>query len=184
MRNDLLDQQLIPLQSPYLQHDVTLDALPKNITDWILLEIYADTSSTPVIVQSGLLKTDGTVIFAESLSPWLQVDVPQDTYFVEIHHRNHLSVTSPPILFDQEQITVDFTQQALLGQKAIISETDTTYVMQPGNADASDQQLNDDDLLFIKQKMLQGIHGYDSADVNLDGHVYASDYATAKEAMQ
>ena len=183
MRTDLQDQNLLPLTSPY-EDAVEISTLPDNITDWIFLEIYSDTSQAARLSQSCLLRSDGTVLDAENLSSSFIVDLPKGNYFARVRHRNHLSVTSPLMAFNAESVAIDWTQMDEVAQIEIQTNAGPIHAMRAGNGDAQNESIDANDLLLVKQDILGGCHGYFDTDVNLDGHVFASDYALVKEALQ
>lgn len=65
-----------------------------DIVDWVLVSLRTGTdASTEVQKRAGFVKADGTVVGLDGSSP-LRFGVPDDSYYVVVEHRNHLSVMS------------------------------------------------------------------------------------------
>lgn len=71
-----------------------VNSLPSNIVDWVLVSLRLNTSEASTVAQrAGFLKTDGTVVDIDGISP-LAFVVDEGLYYVVVEHRNHLPVMS------------------------------------------------------------------------------------------
>ncbi len=71
-----------------------VNSLPSNIVDWVLVSLRSSTSEVSTVAQrAGFLKTDGTVVDLDGISP-LAFVVDEGLYYVVVEHRNHLPVMS------------------------------------------------------------------------------------------
>jgi Leucine-rich repeat (LRR) protein len=97
MRDDLREGGFIPTRSPYsdmLTCEPTVFDVTGNdaIVDWIWIELRDATDNTIVsYTQSALLQRDGDVVDVDGVSP-LDFSTTEDTYYVAVHHRNHLGI--------------------------------------------------------------------------------------------
>ena len=65
-----------------------------NIVDWVFVELRTGTSSSTIVAQrTGLLKSDGTIVGLDGVSP-LRFGLPAGNYYIVIRHRNHLAIMS------------------------------------------------------------------------------------------
>lgn len=63
------------------------------IVDWVFVELRDKEDYTSVIAtRSGLMQRDGDVVELDGVSKLFFADVPVDSYFVVVRHRNHLGV--------------------------------------------------------------------------------------------
>jgi hypothetical protein len=114
MTTSLNDNGYLPIKQPYdanpWNHNggelvSDLDNNPDNgipdfydnnadIVDWVLVELRTDTdASTKVAERSGFVKSDGTVVASDGVSP-LRFGVKENDYYIVVKHRNHLPVMS------------------------------------------------------------------------------------------
>ncbi len=123
MQADLLKHNLIPSTPPDifpynldpLRAQDSMAVIPKNVIDWVVVELRESLSSKASYVKTGFLLTDGSIInpdgkglisFPDTLS--------KRQYYVVVHHRSHLSMmTSAPWLLVDEDAqtfsTLDFS---------------------------------------------------------------------------
>jgi len=129
MKDDLRSLGLVPLNEPYsglgyahaggggeLTVPSVLSVSGNNaIVDWIVVELRSNTNSAQVIAStSALLQRDGDVVSVDGISP-VTLAVPIGSYFVSVHHRNHLGVmTSQAIALSAVQTTIDLTLPSTL----------------------------------------------------------------------
>jgi len=65
-----------------------------NIVDWVLVELRTGpAANTAVAKRAGFIKSDGTIVGLDGVSP-LRFGVSGGDYYVVIYHRNHLAVMS------------------------------------------------------------------------------------------
>ncbi|MCB0747846.1 MAG: hypothetical protein KDC90_10330 [Ignavibacteriae bacterium] len=65
-----------------------------DIVDWVMVELRTGTSaSSAVSKKTGFVKSDGTVVGLDGVSPLL-FGVPSGSYYIVVLHRNHLPIMS------------------------------------------------------------------------------------------
>jgi hypothetical protein len=81
------------------------------IVDWVFVELRDKNDYTSVVAtRSGLIQRDGDVVDLDGLNKLDFPDVPTDSYFVVIRHRNHLGVmTKFPLTPAAMDLLVDFS---------------------------------------------------------------------------
>ena len=82
-----------------------------SVVDWVFVELRDKTDNEIVLeTRSAFVQRDGDVVDVDGLSPLLFCDLPDDTYYVAVRHRNHLGVmSSGPELLTPSGTEVDFT---------------------------------------------------------------------------
>jgi hypothetical protein len=130
MRDDLRQQDFIPLSQPYSSgmntrfshvseggsEVTTLGVLAANagtpdaIVDWIFIEVRDATDPTIVLqTKSALVQRDGDVVDALT-GGVLQINAQASSFYISVKHRNHLGVMSGQALSPVAgTLTVDFT---------------------------------------------------------------------------
>jgi hypothetical protein len=130
MRDDLRQQNFIPLAQPYssgmntrFTHvaaggtEVTTTGVlaanagtPDAIVDWVFIEVRDATDPTIVLqTKSALVQRDGDVVDALT-GGGLQIDAQASSFYVSVKHRNHLGVMTGQALSPVAgALTVDFT---------------------------------------------------------------------------
>jgi hypothetical protein len=173
MRTDLYPD-LIPLTSPYPQDIRSLQSLPSDAVDWVLIELRTEADGPPVISRSALLRDDGQIMTGSG-STDLDLFAEADDYYVVIRHRNHLAVMSKTrVDLNGGSNDYDFTpyENRFYGDDAALCETNV-YGMYSGDANHNGQVQNDDINDYWKDQV--GMAGYKSADFNLNGQVQNDD---------
>ena len=84
----------IPTTSPYTENKRTIQNIPLDIVDWILVELRTSPNGTPVASRSALLRKDGSIVADDGTTNEIKLDAPDGDYYIVIKHRNHLSVMS------------------------------------------------------------------------------------------
>ena len=81
------------------------------IVDWIFLELRDKNDYTNIVAtRSGLVQRDGDIVDIDGTSEVFFPDVPTDSYFLVVRHRNHLGVmTKYPITAEDLSTLVDFS---------------------------------------------------------------------------
>lgn len=110
MNHDLNNSKLLPFVQPfdiepfnYDQGDerVSLEFLNTNstIVDWIFLELRSGDTPEEATTIAGrkacFVLSDGTVIDEDGTTELEFFGTPKGSYYLVVHHRNHLSVMSP-----------------------------------------------------------------------------------------
>lgn len=87
----------LPLISPYSEAPDTIESIPENALDWILVTLLPDTSSGTIpeneYIKSAILTDSGQVIDPHT-GENLHFNIASDLYFILIRHRNHLEIMS------------------------------------------------------------------------------------------
>lgn len=215
MITDLNDLDLIPDTTPYGMspwfhysfNDVTLDSTiltptlgPKVFVDWVLVEVYKDINGVMTYQdgQSGLLQYDGVIYDTFGVQGILFPNLTAGDYYINIIHRNHLSVGShnPVALssaYEASTFNIDFTDPATeyLDEATLvpvpyvvpIAAVNGTKCLRAGDingdleidSDAlvagSDAEAIWDNINAVVSSPLQNVAilGYLNSDVNFDG---------------
>ncbi len=88
----------VPFDSPHIEDPETVNPIPtlpgNEIVDWILVQLRDENNSSTILEsQSAYLLQDGSIVNLDGNSP-VSFTQPAGNYFVEVKHRNHLSVMS------------------------------------------------------------------------------------------
>jgi hypothetical protein len=180
MNTTLGMKNLVPLSQPYNIYPwnyggtESVSVIPDNTVDWILVELYDTTDvslikpSNKISSQAAFLLSDGSIVNTSGTSVLSFFANIQDSLFLVVCHRNHLSVLSANALTESSGIYYyDFTINAgrayQSGQKTINGKA----VMYGGDTNA-DGSIDDDDINpdWVSEA---GKSGYLPSDVNLDG---------------
>ena len=103
MTTTLNTNNLIPLNSnaaystlTYGYTASTVTSIPNSdIVDWVLVELRTGTASgTKVATRAGFLKSDGTIVDTNGISPLQFAGLGEGNYYVVVRHRNHLAIMS------------------------------------------------------------------------------------------
>jgi hypothetical protein len=97
---DLIDNmstalnEAIPLDSPYPEDPRTAPFIPPVVVDWVLVEIRDKNDNTKVLKsRSAFLFQDKTIRDLDGENP-LSFNLPADSYYIVVKHKNHLPVMS------------------------------------------------------------------------------------------
>jgi len=85
---------LIPTTSPYPEDDRTVDSIPANVTDWVLVQLRSTLDGSAVASKSAFLHRDGRIVADNGTTGQITINAPDDDYHIVIKHRNHLAVMS------------------------------------------------------------------------------------------
>ncbi len=85
----------LPKTSPYPEDPRTVNSIPADVVDWVLVQLRADIdSSTTVISHSAFLNKDGRVVADDGTTGEIKLNAAEGNYYIVIKHRNHLAVMS------------------------------------------------------------------------------------------
>lgn len=84
----------IPNTSPYQEDPRTIDNIPNNIVDWVLVQLRTTVDGNAVSSKSFILREDGLIVNDDATSGVVTLNVSEDSYYIIIKHRNHLPVMS------------------------------------------------------------------------------------------
>ncbi len=92
MRTDINSN--IPKTSPYVENKRTIDNIPADVVDWILLELRETPAGNAVVSKSVFLHKNGKAVTDNASSEIINLTAPDNDYYLVIKHRNHLPVMS------------------------------------------------------------------------------------------
>jgi len=164
----------IPLTSPYTEDPRSIDSMPGDITDWVLVELRETINGEPVATRSALLRKDGMITADNGIDEFILVDVPDDNYYVVIIHRNHLtSASANTVYLTSNSPLIDLTTgpAQFFGEDAALLSSGV-YGAYAGDTNASGVITNSD-----KDAIIENLNnsGYYSSDTNMSGVVTNSD---------
>jgi hypothetical protein len=167
---------LLPLNQPYnvgpwnYNGTENVAGIPSDVVDWVLLELWSNPSSLAAR-RAALLKSDGTAVDLDGVSPVVFSGISSGSYYIVVKHRNSIETWSPAAVniaaydFTSAQSQAFGGNMKLNGTKWCIYSGD---VNQDGLADLSD-------LISIDNDNANYVSGYTNNDVNGDGLVDLSD---------
>lgn len=174
MNTDL--QNIIPFTSPYSQDPVSIDQIPDDMVDWLLLELRNTLTGSAVKMQSMILHADGSIT-SPDLPCFVFWNHRPQSYYIVIYHRNHLPIiSSNAIQFKNESdpVNYDFTNALnVYGSGAVIRLNTGLNGMIAGDANQDGNVFPDDLNDFWRSQA--GQTGYLEGDFNLDGNVFPDD---------
>jgi hypothetical protein len=173
----------LPLSQPYntspwnYQGTETVDSLPENVVDWVLIELRDTTDAalataeTAIARQAAFLLNDGAITSIDGPPNPAFNHSLINSLFVVIYHRNHLGIMSAEPLTESGCIySYDFTSASgqAFGTDAQKDLGSGVYGMYSTDANA-DGTINTTDKTIWENQA--GTKGYHSADFDLDGQV-------------
>lgn len=151
------------------------------IVDWVYLQLRDAGNSTSVqAARCALLQRDGDIVDVDGVSP-VTFTRPAASYFVSVHHRNHLAIMSQSaIALTENAVTVNFTNgttatfgtnaQRIVGASRMLWAGDATgngAVKYTGTANDRDPILT----AIGGNVPTSTITGYRREDITMDGTV-------------
>ena len=180
MTNWLNNDSYLPLMSPYGgERDFRYATqIPTDIVDWILIEFRKQPDGEAVAWKTAFLRNDGHIVADDGITEQITVQVNEGSYYLVIHHRNHIPVMSRTALSLQggNSTLYDFTtdENKFYGGSAGVKELASgVWGMIAGYA-VKDGGIYTED--YQKYKIDQGKESYIVTDFNMDGGVYGEDY--------
>ena len=174
---------VLPLTSPYnANHSVSAlpDPSPRQIVDWVYLELRSTADGPTEQARSAFLLDDGTVADLEGNTTLAFEYENTTSYYVILRHRNHLGAMSAvPYTFSLTPGSAPLIDLSALGSVYGGNQTGVKQVeagvlaLISGDADADGCVLPTD--LNLYWRVQTGLSGYRSADFNRDGTVLPSD---------
>jgi hypothetical protein len=183
MNTSLYSQGVIPLTQPYnigpwtYSGAESVTSIPPDVVDWLLLDLRTGVEASSIIGRrAAFLKSDGSIVDLDGSSAVSFPGVPDGSYYLAIHHRNHLSIMSAaPLSFSNGNISTnyDFTtgQDMAYGTNAMI-DLGGGYGMYAGDANNSFIVTAADITPVIANL---NTSGYNDADINMSAIVTAAD---------
>lgn len=149
-----------------------------TVVDWVMVELRTNTlPNSKVLTQAFLLKNDGKIVDLDGRSLPSFPGVQPGSYYLIVHHRNHLSVMSKTlVVLNTNPGLYDFTTtyKAASGINPVKKMADGKWVLYTGDANANGSVTTSD---WGSYWVLEnGQNGYLKSDWNLDGTVNQTDY--------
>ncbi len=171
----------LPLDSPYNDESVVAlpDVSPKNIVDWIFVELRESVDGEFVQSLSAFLLDDGSVVNLDGIPGFEFSGVIGNDYYIVVRHRNHLGIQSSgthTFSNDPDNPTlIDLTAlDSVYGGNSLGIKLVDTGVLAMYSGDVNGDGIVDTiDLNLWRQQTGSG--GYYSADMNLDDTVNTVD---------
>ncbi len=156
----------------------SIAATNNNIIDWVLVELYDGTSSTPIARKAALLYTDGTIHHTDGS---LGADFGNNTWSavrLSIRHRNHLPVMSKNTINVPNLTPYDFTTSVSQADgDAQMREIEGVAMMRAGDFNSDGTLTYIDYNLAISQLLSGSPTNYVTGDANLDRNITNTDFA-------
>lgn len=166
------------------------------VVDWVLVELRSSADNTVIVTRAAaLIQRDGDVVATDGVSP-VTLGTPPGSYFVALHHRNHLPVmTASALTLSSTASTVDFT---LLGTTTYSTEARKsitgafpTQALWAGDVTANRQikytgGSNDRDPILTAiggTTPTNTVSGYLPSDVTMDGNVKYTGSANDRDVI-
>ncbi len=166
----------IPLESPYSENKRTVDNIPANVVDWVLVELRKSPNSNATVSKSVFLHKNGNIVADDGSTTEIELIAPEGNYYIVIKHRNHLAVMSAnTVALNSTTSTLyDFTasESRFYGSGGAVQLESGVWGMWSGDAngsgvvDAGDRNSTWND---------RNKYGYENSDVDLSGVVDAAD---------
>ncbi len=94
VNNQMITVLNVPFTSPYQEDPRTINLIPDDIVDWVLVQLKKTPDGLPVTSKSFLLRKDGYLVDDDGTTLTVQLNAPDDNYYIIIKHRNHLAIMS------------------------------------------------------------------------------------------
>jgi len=198
MRDDLRVAGFIPKMSPYADmifHEPTVLNITGEdaIVDWVWVELRHAINNSVQYARSALVQRDGDIVDIDGTSA-LNFSTDENTYYITIKHRNHLSIMSNvAFTFTSGINNIDFTNSASQityggNAQARFGMPNGKVGMWAGNVDGDtgvQYSGTNPDVPGILSKVLNApgnflnfptyvVSGYNTDDINMDGNTQYS----------
>ncbi|MBD3383971.1 hypothetical protein GF407_03500 [candidate division KSB1 bacterium] len=180
MRTDLMNQDLLPCDSPFGEDPDALSAFPADsadIVDWVLVQLRQSDGQTVVDNKSAFLRRDGSICDSNGADTLVFSGIVDGDYHIVVKSRNHLDIMSrqTAALSCSTLFVYDFYSAAeqSYGPKSQIELKAGIYGAIAGDCNGDGHLTSRDYVVwYIGQ---QSGPGYAHADVSLDGDVAEED---------
>ncbi len=173
---------VLPVSQPYsgspwnYAGTENVPAIPGGVTDWVLVELRTGTAAnTKVATRAGFVKSNGTVVDMDGISPLLFDGIANGNYYVVVRHRNHLAVMSAStVSLSQSGELYDFSssQSKAFGSSALSQLESGVFGLTAGDVNLS-AIISSSDANAVFSAFNQS--GYLLQDTNLSGITTATD---------
>jgi|GEM_PF-3150577 len=179
----------IPLTQPY--HSApwnyagaeNVASIPANVVDWILIELRTGTSSsTKIATRAAFIRSDGSVVDIDGVSPVSFSGITLGTYYIVVRHRNHLAIMSAnPATINGASSLYDFTtsESQAFGTTPMATLSGGVFGMYAGDVNGNGTLKysgsgNDSGPIYARiggASVSATMNGYFSEDTNMNGIV-------------
>lgn len=84
----------VPKSSPYIEDQRSVNDVPSNVVDWVLVQLRDKTNPTNILAsRSAFLLDNGQIVDLNGIDP-VSFSLESNQYYVSVKHRNHLAVMS------------------------------------------------------------------------------------------
>lgn len=167
---------LLPGDSPYPEAPATVDSIPPDVVDWVLLELLSDPGGPAYLSRSLWLDQNGE-LRAPGVSLVAFGNVSSGPFHLRVRHRNHLAATSLaaiPLASSGDPPLCDLRLPAnVMDSSAAVDLGNGYCALAAGDAnrDGSINSLDRDQ----GWRPQAGRNGYLSGDFDLDGNAFPND---------
>ncbi len=183
MNTSLSDNNIMPLIQPFnvapfnYNGFEVVSTIPANVVDWMLVELRDSNDLNQIIHQQAVfLRNDGSLITLDGQEEILFNGVDTDSYYIAVHHLNHLAVlSSQPHPIEKTPTIYDFTTEAkaAMGTEQL-QVKGSHYLMTSGDFDGNGIINNEDYNLWKTSGA--AINTYSPADADGNGIINSLDY--------
>ena len=168
----------IPLTSPYSEDPRTIAAIPASIVDWVLVNLRSTATGATIASQSALLRNDGRIVGDDGVGNQIGIEVPDDNYYVEIKHRNHLPIMSSVSQYLQQNTVslYDYSTAATQSYDSGVKEIKSGVWGSWAGDTNNDGQVTTMDYRQWFSAEENGLSGYEISDINCDGVIDINDF--------
>jgi hypothetical protein len=181
----------IPASQPYntapwnYMGTESVASIPAGVVDWVLMQLRSNTTTT-VASRAAFVKSDGSVVDLDGVSPVAFPNLAAGNYYVVVRHRNHLAIMSAnPVALSESSGLYDFStaQNKAYGtepMRGLGSGNTAPFALYAGDA-TGDGQVNASDRSGVDNNL--NLTGFMNADVSLDGQVNATDRSRVDNSL-
>ncbi len=169
----------LPATSPFADDARTINSVPANVTDWILLQLRETDTGDSVLCKSAFLNKDGRIVADDGVTGQVALNAPAGDYYLVIKSRNHLKIMSRPTLSLSETSSTLFNFTA---DSSYYYGTNSAKLLKPdiwglfsGDINQDGEVTTSDYTTWYNNARI-GASGYQTTDINFDGQVTTTDY--------
>lgn len=165
----------IPFTSPYAADPRTVENIPQNIVDWVLIELRTSSSLPPITSKSVFLHKNGNLVADDGITPIIPMDAPFGSYYVVIKHRNTIETwSSVQNSFNNGVMNLNFTQDSSKAFGSNLTKIGNSWAMFNGDVN-QDGIIDLEDISMTDNANINYLSGYQVTDINGDSIVDVTD---------
>lgn len=187
MTTELRAHNLLPTTQPFnrapwnyegTESVNSLDNIPANAVDWILVEARNSSDNELVLDRcAAFLLADGSIVDVSHSSAINFKNIPANSaYNISIHHRNHLAILSayPTTLPNSWPIDFRYSFEVLGGASQMVEVAPFEYALYAGDFNSNGVITVEDFNFFTSESAT--VNGYIDSDCNLDRVASVTDF--------